>query len=318
VNGNQTPGTSPEVRPLPNHEKHRKELLTAIQAESEVRSPRPAGDGRRGWGGSGWLGPVAVAAGVVVIAGATVAVHGLVQGAGGSPGARQTQQAATPAGGATIAGTTQVTSQPIRVNDQWSVTSSFQVTSRVTTLVVNDPVGSVTVTGADTNKVSVTAVIRYGATAPSVTRNLSTAGSLALGYSACNDCGVAFRVTVPSGTDIRVTEGTGNVTLAGVHGSVDVQAHTGNVTATALTGPSGQFRVTVGQIDAGFAAPPTQVDAATGTGSVTIRLPSSATYQVAASSGVGPASVAVPQAAHAGHVVTATAGVGAVTVTSAG
>jgi DUF4097 and DUF4098 domain-containing protein YvlB len=119
---------------------------------------------------------------------------------------------------------------------------------------------------------------------------------------------------VPSGTNVRVVSGIGSVTLSGIRGSVDVQAGAGNVTATGLAGLSDQFRVGTGRIDAAFTEPPARVDAVAGTGSVTIEVPSSAVYQVAAGSQLGATTVTVPQAEHSSHVITAQVSTGSVTV----
>lgn len=50
-------------------------------------------------------------------------------------------------------------------------------------------------------------------------------------------------------------------------------------------------------------------------GSVTLRLPGGASYDITASTQLRTTSVTVPQSAHSGHMITATSQLGSVTVT---
>ena len=68
-------------------------------------------------------------------------------------------------------------------------------------------------------------------------------------------------------------------------------------------------------ISAGFTAPPRQIFARSGIGSVAIRVPSGTAYRVTASSQTGAVRVSVPRAAASSHVIQATTGTGTVTVT---
>ena len=70
-----------------------------------------------------------------------------------------------------------------------------------------------------------------------------------------------------------------------------------------------------GMISAGFTAPPQQIFARSGIGSVAIRVPSGTAYRVAASTQEGSVRVSVPRAAASSHVIQATTGTGTVTVT---
>lgn len=300
----------PGVRPLPHHEEHRQELLAAIRAEparSLGRAGRPARVTAR------WLAPAAAAAAVLVLIAGAFALHAFTM-PGSHSATRPARYQTQPAGSRTTAGQHHPAGRPSPAGGpQHTVTRSYQVTSAVSRLVVNDATGLVTVTGADTRGVSVTAVIRYDGSAPSITRDRSAA-TLTLGYSSCRDCGVAFRVTVPRDISVQVNEGTGGVTLADLGGDASVQAGTGSITASGLAGSRYEFRLSTGPVAAAFTAPPAQLTATVGVGSVTIQVPASATYRVSASSRLGAVTVTVPRAQHATHVITAQAATGAVTV----
>jgi hypothetical protein len=309
---------APEARPLPNHEQHRHDLLAAIRAES-AGAGRPVAGDRPGPFSRPWVAPAAAAAAVLAVVAATTTVHALARSGNGSPAGGQGNQAPAAASTATATATAPVTSKPTSLGGgEQRVTTSFDVAAAVTSLTVDDPAGSVTVTAGDVSAVSVTAAIYYAGTAPSITRDLSPAKALALGYSACSKCGVGFSITVPRNASVNVTEDTGAVTLTGIGGNVSVRVGTGSVTATGLTGLTGKFNVGHGRIQAGFTVAPTLVDAAVDTGAVTVQVPSSATYQVTASSAHGPARVTVPRGGQSSHVVNASASAGTVAVTPAG
>ena len=214
---------------------------------------------------------------------------------------------------------------------QLSVTQEYAPTAPVSGLIVNDSVGSVSVSGGSGTGVSVTATIHYSSGSPSITHTIS-GHALTLGYSGCTDCGAAFTVTVPRTASVTIHEQTGHVTVAGIASDVAVGDDTGGVTMTGLTGDvsvqdgiggvsgtglsatQASFQDGTGSIDVGFTAAPRQLSAVTQTGAVSIRVPSGMAYQVKAGSKVGSVHVSVPQSPAASRVITATTTIGAVSV----
>jgi hypothetical protein len=89
----------------------------------------------------------------------------------------------------------------------------------------------------------------------------------------------------------------------------------GQIQASGISGPRVRLTTETGMVSAGFAAPPQQIFASSGIGSVAIRVPSGTAYRVAASSQTGAVRVSVPQAAASSHVIQATTGTGTVKVT---
>jgi len=113
--------------------------------------------------------------------------------------------------------------------------------------------------------------------------------------------GLLRNATRPPRRHAALLAGVRGVMLTGLSGNVAVRTSTGSVTATGLTGADDQFRVGTGRIDA-----------VANTGPVTVEVPSTATYQVSASTGLGAANVSVPPAANSDHVITARTGTGPV------
>ena len=216
---------------------------------------------------------------------------------------------------------------------QQSVTQAYTPAVPVSSLIVNDKAGSVSVSSGSGSGVSVTATIHYSDGAPSITHTIS-GRALTLGYSGCTNCGAAFTVTVPRTASVTVHMQTGDVTVDGIAGDVavgddiggvtmtalsgnmSVQDHTGNVSGTGLAGARASFQDHTGSIDVAFAAAPHQLSAIAGTGRVSVRVPSGTAYQINASSNVGSVHVSVPHSPTATHVITAITTTGAVSVSN--
>jgi hypothetical protein len=280
---------APPGRNLPQHDRHRRELLAIVRSEFGTRRRRPA---------AAWLAPLGAALAVLVIVAGVFVLPGLLggsrHGAGISPGHPAAGQHAT----------------LIRH------TESSLVSSSVTGLVVRGSVGAVNITGADRSTVSITAHLAYRGSAPVITRQV-TGGVLELAYRlpSCSDCGVSFDLTVPRGLGVTVRLGVGEIRLSGLSGTIAASTGVGDIRASGMSGSRVRLTTGPGMISAGFTAPPRQIFARSGIGSVAIRVPSGTAYRVTASSQTGAVRVSVPRAAASSHVIQATTGTGTVTVT---
>jgi len=70
----------------------------------------------------------------------------------------------------------------------------------------------------------------------------------------------------------------------------------------------------VGGISASFTAAPTAVRASANVGAITVHVPGTTSYKVAADARVGKTTVSARQSASSGHAITATTDVGAIVV----
>jgi hypothetical protein len=182
---------------------------------------------------------------------------------------------------------------------------------------VRGNVGDVSITGGDRSTVAITAHLAYRGSTPVLTRRV-TGGVLDLGYrcpSGSRDCGVSFDLTVPRGLVTTVRLQVGQIRLSGLSGTITASTGVGQIQASGMSGPRVRLTTGPGMISAGFTAPPQQIVASSGVGSVTIRVPSGTAYRVTASTQVGSVRVSVPRAAASSHVIEATTGTGTVTVT---
>ena len=282
---------APPGRDLPQHDQHRRELLAIVRSELDTRRRRPA---------PAWLAPVGAALAVLVIVAGVFVLPGVL---GGSPHAAGTSPGHGAAGGQHATLTRR--------------TESSLVSSPVTGLVVRGSVGNVSITGGDRSTVAITAHLVYRGSAPVLTRRV-TGGVLDLGYrcpSNSRHCGVSFDLTVPRGLGMTVRLQVGQIRLSGLSGTITASTGVGQIQASGMSGPRVRLTTGPGMISAGFTAPPQQVVARSGVGSVTIRVPSGTVYRVTASAQVGSVRVSVPRAATSSHVIEATTGTGTVTVT---
>jgi hypothetical protein len=191
------------------------------------------------------------------------------------------------------------------------------VSSAVGTLIVRGSVSAVSITGANRSTVSITAHLEYRGDAPVITRRV-TGRRLDLGYtcpSRSRDCGVSFDLTVPRGIGATVRVGVGQIRLSGLSGTISAGTGIGQIQASGMSVPQIALTTGTGMISAEFAAPPQQVYAHSGIGSVAIRVPSGTAYRVTASTQIGSVRVSVPRAAASSHVIRATTNTGTVTVT---
>ncbi len=194
-------------------------------------------------------------------------------------------------------------------------TTTYQVSTTVSTVVVVGHTGNVTVTGGSGPGVSVTEQADYSRMPPTTTRTIS-ANTLTVTYSCPTQvvCGVAYTLEVPHGAAVQVSTAAGTVRLSGLAGSVTAKADVGLISATGLTCASASLSTNVGAISASFAAAPATVQASANVGAITLHVPGTASYKVTADAHVGKATVSTAQDPSSAHAITATTDVGAILI----
>jgi Putative adhesin len=176
----------------------------------------------------------------------------------------------------------------------------------ITTVVIANPAGNVQVTGG-ASALDVTERQSYRTMPPTSSHTVSD-GTMTLGYHcATNDCGIDYDVQVPDGVAVQITDSAGNVILTKLNAGVQVSAGAGNITASGMSGGPARFTSDAGYVLVGFAGAPVSVYAESEAGDVTLFLPGSASYKVAASSQAGAVHVTVPLSNGAADTSTVTA-----------
>lgn len=202
----------------------------------------------------------------------------------------------------------------VALDQQYHTTVSYGAgQAAVTTLVVDDSSGNVQVTGG-ASALSVTEHQSYRDAPPASTHSVSD-GTMTLDFRCpTDDCGIDYDVQVPNGIAVQITSSAGDVTLDKVGGNIKVTSDAGDITATGLTARTARFNDSAGDLLIGYAAVPGSVFANSEAGDVTVFLPGSGFYKVAADSDAGTVHVTVPQSGTAPNSITATSDAGDVAV----
>ncbi len=259
----------PPGRELPQHWLVRQELLRRIDAGR----PRPLR----------WLAPLAAAAAVAAITLVAALVlpgagqHGLFRGQQPGSSGLRTQPAA---GGST--------------GYQPAQTRRFVITTPVSSLVVTDDQGNVTVTGSDRSSIVVIAQVpaHSGPPMPAWTSH-PPHGTLNVGYyplpSWCTAqprrCpSVNFDIQVPRALAVRVIDETGDTSVSRLSGPASVSDAAGNVVMTGLSGRQVTVRAQAGDVHLSAVSSP-QVSVADQAGNVIATASSGGKLTVRAAAG---------------------------------
>lgn len=212
-------------------------------------------------------------------------------------------------------------------------TNSYSVSGQLRALVVNAHVGGVQVTGGDSGQVSVAEHISFHGTAP-VTTHRTAAGTLTLDSNcpALETCTVGYDISVPRAMTVRVSDNVGvirlrslsgqvtahtnagDINLGSVSGPVEATGHAGSIVGRDMSSAHVTLHSSAGAIDVTFAAVPGTVSATTSVGSVTLRVPRGASYNVTTSVAVGSVHVGVTRSPGSPHVITAGTRTGSIAI----
>ena len=196
------------------------------------------------------------------------------------------------------------------------VENDATITQQVQALRIDNPAGQVVVHAGDTGGgIVVHRDIDYHSDQPPTPGQTVEAGVLHLTAN-CDDCGIAYDVTVPASVAVTVVDNAGEVTVKGIAGAVDVTASAGHVEGDDLRAPSVRVEASAGAVNLTFAAPPNDVTAHSNAGEVTVAVPGGP-YAVDASTKAGARTVNVPNDPSAARHVKVSSNAGAVSVTSA-
>jgi len=195
--------------------------------------------------------------------------------------------------------------------------NQFTVTARVTSLVIHGGTGSIDVTGTSGSAVTVSQQATYSSTAPAASHVLRGT-TLSVSYTCPSElvCGVSYDVKVPRDVAVSVSASAGSVTLTSLAGPVSARASAGLITAVDLRCAVASFSANAGGVIATFAAAPRSVTATTNVGPITLTVPGSVAYQVAAHTVVGTSTVTMRRGG-SGHSISARSDLGSISVSPA-
>ncbi|SHN47865.1 DUF4097 family beta strand repeat-containing protein [Cryptosporangium aurantiacum] len=197
-------------------------------------------------------------------------------------------------------------------------TQQYEVSGDVHTLSVSGTAVDLDVVTGN-GPVVVDEVIRYNGSSPATSHRV-TDGTLRLESAGCTEgeaCRVRYRVTVPADTRLVVAVDAGTVETSGLTGDLDLELEAGQVTARRAASSRADVRVDVGDVDLRYAQAPDRVAVTTGTGAVSVKLPTTGDYAVRTHTDVGDTEVSVPRVPSSPRAVDVRVDVGQITVASA-
>ena len=162
----------------------------------------------------------------------------------------------------------------------------------VRSLHIDSGSGNVTVTGeSGARAVVVTAHVTEGLFHPA--RQVRLSGGVLRLNASCRsyspNCSVSYDVTVPSGTMVIASSGSGDVRALGLDSGASLQLSSGagNITATDVRATTIKLSSGAGNITARLSTPAQRLSASSGVGDIHLEVPGSVAYSVDATSGVG-------------------------------
>ena len=193
--------------------------------------------------------------------------------------------------------------------------SKFTVTARVTSVVIDGGSGSVDVTGTSGSAVIVSQQASYSSTPPKASHVLRS-GTLTVSYTCPTEllCGESYDVQVPRDVAVSVSTSAGSVTLTSLAGAVSARATAGLVTAVDLRSSVASFKSDAGGVIATFSVAPRSLTAATNVGPITLTVPGSVAYQVAAHTVVGTSTITVRRDGSSAHSISAHSDLGSISI----
>jgi hypothetical protein len=192
---------------------------------------------------------------------------------------------------------------------------AFTVSAGVTAVVIDGGSGSVDVTGTAGSTVSVSQRASYSSKPPAAT-HVMHGTTLTVSYNCPAEifCGVSYDAHVPRGVAVTVSTSTGAVTLTSLAGTLRVAADAGLITAVDLRSPVASFNANAGGVLATFSVAPRSLTAMTNVGPITLTVPGTTGYLVAARTVVGSATVTVRRSGNPAHSISARSDLGSISI----
>ena len=170
-----------------------------------------------------------------------------------------------------------------------SETRETALPASVSRLQVHNDVGDVRVrpiAAGETPRVSSTT--KWGLRRP--TSSVTTSGDGAALRGSCPGiaatvCRTDWLVLLPRGTDLKIDQGAGRITLEEPSGDVDIRSGVGSISVAEATASRVSIELGVGDVTYEGIEPPESLDASVGVGDTAVRLPRAVPYRITTSGG---------------------------------
>ncbi|WP_188196449.1 DUF4097 family beta strand repeat-containing protein [Nonomuraea sp. SYSU D8015] len=174
-------------------------------------------------------------------------------------------------------------------------TVSYEVTDKVTKLQLDTRAGDAVVTETDGAAVRVVETHRWSGDDKPKAQHKVEGGVLFVDYDCPSNwgrCSVDYKVEIPKGLPVDLDSGSGNLTLRGLTGDINVHVGSGDVDASGLAGKTVVAETGSGNVELGYTAAPESAKIEAGSGDITLNVPDGA-YDVSTDTGSGDVEVSV-------------------------
>ncbi|MFB9467936.1 DUF4097 family beta strand repeat-containing protein [Nonomuraea salmonea] len=176
--------------------------------------------------------------------------------------------------------------------------AAYDVTEQVAALRVTTDAGTIEVIGSDRPGIRVTELLSWRKSKPTTehqvrgdTLELSFTCPTTWGFGSIGvNCDVAYRVEVPKATRVQLASDSGDTTLRGLAGDVEVTSDSGSIKGDGLTAGRVVTRTDSGDLRLAFAGPPQVLTTFTDSGDTAVRVPEGP-YKVKTTTDSGDANV---------------------------
>lgn len=197
-------------------------------------------------------------------------------------------------------------------------TATYQVTDKVTKLQLKSNAGDAVVTETDGGAVRVVETLRWRGEDKPKPEHKVEGQALLLTYDCASNwgsCSVDYKIEIPKGLPVDLDSGSGNLTLRGLTGQIDLHVGSGDVDAADLGGKKIIAEAGSGNMELKYASAPESAQMKNGSGDITLNVPDGA-YDVKTDMGSGDANVSVKSDGSATNKISLQAGSGDVTVSA--
>lgn len=195
-------------------------------------------------------------------------------------------------------------------------TTSYQVTDKVTKLQLDSHAGDAVITETDGTAIRVVETHRWSGDDKPQAQHKVEGGVLIVDYDCPSNwgrCSVDYKVEIPKGLPVDLDSGSGNLTLRGLTGDIEVFVGSGDVDASDLAGKKVVAEAGSGNIELKYTAAPDSAKIEVGSGNIVLNVPDGA-YDVSTDTGSGDANVKVKTDNSSPHKISLASGSGDVSV----
>ncbi|TMS00104.1 DUF4097 family beta strand repeat-containing protein [Nonomuraea basaltis] len=195
-------------------------------------------------------------------------------------------------------------------------TTSYQVTDKVTKLQVESHAGDTVVTETDGTAIRVVETLRWRGDDKPKAEHKVEGEALFVTYdcaSTLGSCSVDYKIEIPKGLPVDLESGSGNITLRGLTGDIEVRVGSGDVDASELAGKKVVAEAGSGNVELKYTAAPDSAQVKVGSGDAVLNVPDGA-YDVKTDVGSGDETVSVKADGSSPRKISLTSGSGDVSV----